>query len=106
VPLGPSMANVAVRLVSAAQRRRIAVLDVTPDMANVIDLGILLKLYRNNQIVHLSLTCVSMMAERRASDGMSVLPIIRADSAFRSLLRRRLHSPALRHLVIVYMRYS
>jgi hypothetical protein len=39
VPLGPLMANAAVRLVSAAQRRRIAVLDVTPDMANVIDLG-------------------------------------------------------------------
>jgi hypothetical protein len=44
VPLGPSMANAAVRLVSAAQRRRIAVLDVTPDVANVIDLGTLLKL--------------------------------------------------------------
>lgn len=43
MPLGPSMANVAVCLVSAAQPRRIAVLDVTPDMANVIDLGILLK---------------------------------------------------------------
>ena len=43
MPLGPSMANVAERLVSAAQRRRIAVLDVTLDMANVIDLGILLK---------------------------------------------------------------
>jgi hypothetical protein len=43
VPLGPSMANAAVRLVSAAQRRRIAVLDVTPDMANLINLGILLK---------------------------------------------------------------
>jgi hypothetical protein len=41
VPLGPLMANAAVRLVSAAQRRRIAVLDVTPDMANVIDLGII-----------------------------------------------------------------
>jgi hypothetical protein len=38
------MANAAVCLVSAAQRRRIAVLNVTLDMANVIDLGILLKL--------------------------------------------------------------
>jgi hypothetical protein len=43
VPLGPSMANAAVRLVSAAQRQRIAVLDVTLDMANVINLGISLK---------------------------------------------------------------
>jgi hypothetical protein len=39
VPLGPSMANAAVRLVSAAQRRCIVVLDVMLDMVNVINLG-------------------------------------------------------------------
>jgi hypothetical protein len=57
VRLGPSMANAARLLVSAAQHRRIAVLDVWLGMVSVIDLEFTSKPVKEILYNHFSSTC-------------------------------------------------